>query len=213
MSPVAFTPTTVANPIGVQGNYPFNLDVGHEGMIAEMQDYVVRTYVNQTATPLPFGAMVMTDNDVASNDPFAIKLATGATLNVGILVDSGTFEGSERAGVTGSAYAGSPGQFPGPSIAADGRMGYPPNFGCNVLSRGVIWVWTTEAIALGDAVRFWDTDFNGTVPGARVGRFCRTLNATRTTQVNGGARWLSETSGPGLVKLEINMPAATFIAD
>lgn len=209
MAPVAFTPTTVSNPIGVQASYPFTTVPGHEGMIADMQNYTVRTYVNQTAAALPFGAMVQTDNDSASNDPYAIKLSTGATLNVGILADSNVFENSERAGVSGSAYQNV--EFP--SITADGRGGVPPKHVCNVLSQGVIWVFTTEAIVLGDAVRFWDTDYNGTVAGARIGRFCKTASSTRTTAMAGGCRWLSETTGAGLALLEFNMPGITFTAD
>lgn len=209
MAPVAFTPTSVSNPIGVQGSYPFITVPGHEGMVADIQQSVIRTYVNQTAAALPFGAMAQTDNDAGTNDPYAIKVATGATLNVGIIVDSNTFEGSERGGVSGSAYQ----SVEYPSITADGRGGVPPKHAVNVLSNGVIWVFTTEAIALGDAVRFWDTDFNGTVPGSRVGRFGKTLSATRTVLMAGGCRWLSETTGPGLALLEINMPGITFTAD
>jgi hypothetical protein len=201
---VSFTPTTVSNPAGVQGSYPQTLDKGHEGMIADLQAYVSRSYRNQSGAAIPFGVLVATDNTPTSNDPFAIEIATAATGIVGLAVSSLTMEGN----VGGSAYIPNPTPF-----AADGRVGYPDKQTVNVLSKGVVWVYTTEAIALGDAVRFWDTAYHPTVAGAFLGRFCKTASGTRTVAISTGARWLSETTGAGLVLLELDIPAATFAAD
>lgn len=201
---VTFTPTTVNNPAGAQGSYPLVLGIGHEGMIADQQAYVTRSYRNQSGLALPFGVLAMTDNTPTSNDPYAIEIATGATGIVGLVVSSLTFEGTSL----GSTYT------PNPSpIYTDGRLGYPDKESVSILSTGVVWVYTTEAVALGDAVRFWDTDYSATVAGAFLGRFCKTASSTRTTAVSSGARWLSETSGAGLAPLEINLPSATFTAD
>ncbi len=202
--PVSFTPTTVTSPAGAQGTYPLALDKGHEGMIADLQAYVSRSYRNQSGVAIPFGVLVMTDNSPTSNDPFAIEIATGAAGIVGLAVSTLTMEGQTG----GSAYIPNPTPF-----AADGRVGYPDKQTVNVLSKGVTWVYTTEAIALGDAVRFWDTAYAPTVAGAFLGRFCKTASGTRTTAISGGARWLSETTGAGLVLLELDIPAATFAAD
>ena len=201
---VTFTPTTVNNPAGAQGSYPLVLGIGHEGMIADQQAYVTRSYRNQSGLALPFGVLAMTDNTPTSNDPYAIEIATGATSIVGLVVSSLTFEGTSL----GSTYT------PNPSpVYTDGRLGYPDKQSISILSKGVVWVYTTEAVALGDAVRFWDTDYSATVAGAFLGRFCKTASSTRTTAVSTGARWLSETSGAGLAQLEINLPSATFTAD
>lgn len=209
--PVTFTPTIVANPNGVQGSYPFTLDRAHEGMIVDLAAYTSLSYVNQSAVALPIGALVATDNTsgYAYN---AVRLATGATLNQGITIDSGTFEGVD-AGNTNYIPASGTDIFPGPHLAADGRPGYQPKHVCNVMRSGIIWVYTTEAVVIGNPVRFWDTDYSATVTGAFVGRFCTAASATRTTLFTNGAAWMSETSGPGLAQLEINMVAATFTAD
>jgi hypothetical protein len=91
---VSFTPTIVTNPAGAQGSYPLTHGVGHEGMIADQQAYVTRSYRNQSGAALPFGVLVMTDNTPTTNDPFAVEIATGATGIVGLTVSSLTFEGA-----------------------------------------------------------------------------------------------------------------------
>lgn len=201
---VSFTPTVVTNPEGVQGSYPLVHDKGHEGMIADLQAYVTRSYRNQSGAAIPFGVLVAPDNDPTSNDPFAVQIATAATGILGLTVSSLTMEGQTG----GSAYIPNPTPY-----AADGRVGYPDKQTVSVLSKGVVWVHSTEAIALGDAVRFWDTAYHPTVAGAFLGRFCKTASGTRTVAITNGARWLSETTGAGLVLLELNIPAATFAAD
>jgi hypothetical protein len=203
---VSFTPTTVTNPTGAQGSYPLELTVGHEGMIADLQAYVSRSYYNQSGAAIPFGSLVATDNSPSSNDPFAVLLATSGTGVVGMAVDGLTFEG----------VAGSSAYTPNPTnIIGDGsaRVGYPDTQTVNVLSKGVVWVYTTAAIALGDDVRFFGVDHSSTVDGAYVGRFTKTAVANKTFALSGGARWLSETSGAGLALLEIDIPGITFTAD
>lgn len=203
---VTFTPTTVTNPSGVQGSYPLELIPGHEGLIADLQAYVSRSYYNQSGAAIPFGSLVATDNTPSTNDPFAVALATSGTGVVGLAVDGLSFEG-----VSGSsAYTPNP-----TNIIADGssRVGYPNTQTVNVLSKGVVWVYTTAAIALGDAVRFFGVDHSGTVTDAYVGRFTKTAVANKTFALTGGARWLSETTGAGLVLLEIDIPGVTFTAD
>lgn len=202
---VSFTATTVSNPTGAQGTYLQRLVVGHEGMIADLQAYVCRTYRNQSGVAIPFGVLVMTDNSPTSNDPLAIEIATGTTLIQGLAVSSMTMEGVQP---QGAAYTPNPTPY-----AADGRLGYADKQTVNVVSKGVVWVWTTEAVALGDAVRFWKADYTGTVTGAFLGRFAKTAVATKTVAVTAGARWLSETSGAGLALLEIDIPACTYSAD
>lgn len=206
--PVNFTPTTVVNPIGVQGSYPLRLDIGHEGMIADNRDYVSASYRNQSGAVIPFGSLVQIDNTPTSNDQYAVQLATDGSLIQGLAIDSFTFEGA-----SGGAYQGVPGQYPGTSIMADGRMGYPDKQTMNVMSRGVAIVYSAEAIAMGDAVRFFGVAHDGTLAGAYVGRFGKTAVATKTFAITSGARWMSETTAAGLVLLEIDLPNMTFSAD
>jgi hypothetical protein len=203
---VTFTPTTVTNPFGVQGSYPLELIPGHEGMVADLQAYVSRSYYNQSGAAIPFGSLVATDNTPSSNDPFAVALATSGTGVVGLAIDGLSFEG-----VSGSsAYTPNPTNIIGDGSA---RVGYPDTQTVNVLSKGVVWVYSTAAIALGDAVRFFGVDHSGTVDGAYVGRFTDTAVANKTFALTGGARWLSETAGAGLALLEFDLPGVTFTAD
>lgn len=201
---VTFTPTTVSNPAGVQGSYPQTQVAAHEGMIADLQAYVSRSYRNQSGAAIPFGVLVATDNTPSSNDPYAVDLATGATGIVGLTVSSMTMEGAKA----GMVYT----PVPTP-VYSDGRIGYADKETVNVVSKGVIWVYSTAAIALGDAVRFFNADHSGTVAGAFLGRFTKTAVATKTVAISAGARWLSETSAAGLVLLEIDIPACTYAAD
>lgn len=201
---VTFTATTVANPSGAQGSYPLSLVKGHEGMLADLQAYVCRSYRNQSGAALPYGVLVATDNTPSTNDPLAVEIATGTTLIQGMAVSAQVLEGASL----GSAYT----PVPTP-VYSDGRYGYPDKETVNVVSKGVVWVYSTAAIALGDAVRFFKADHSGTVAGAFLGRFTKTAVATKTVEITAGARWLSETSAAGLVLLEIDIPGMTYSAD
>lgn len=201
---VTFTPTTVSNPTGAQGSYPQSLIKGHEGMIADLQAYVCRSYRNQSGGAIPYGVLVQTDNAPASNDVLAVKIAEDVNLIQGLAVSSQVLEGASL----GSSYT----PVPTP-VYSDGRYGYPDKETVNVVSKGVVWVYSTAAIALGDAVRFFNADHSGTVTGAFLGRFTKTAVANKTVAITAGARWLSETTGAGLVLLEIDLPGMTYAAD
>lgn len=203
---VTFTTTAVTSPSGAQGSYPLELTAGHEGMLADLQAYVSRSYVNQSGGSLPFGRLLQVDNTPTTNDVYAVELAGGASNIVGIAIDSLTFEAS-----SGSTYTGTP-----TAIRTDAEgtehVGYPSTQALNVLSKGVIWVYTVEAVALGSAVRAYIADYSGTTSGADQGRFGTTAVSSNTVLI-GGARWLSETTGAGLALLELDIPASTFTAD
>ena len=200
---VSFTATTVSNPTGAQGSYPLRGVAAHEGMIADLQAYVCRSYRNQSGAALPYGVLVMTDNSPTSNDQFAVEIASGISGIQGLAVSSQVLEGASL----GSSYT----PVPTP-VYSDGRYGYPDKETVNVVSKGVVWVYSAEAIALGDAVRFYKADYSGTTAGAFLGRFGKTAVATKTIAI-AGARWLSETSAAGLVLLEIDIPGMTYSAD
>jgi hypothetical protein len=200
---VTFTATTVANPAGAQGSYPLREVAGHEGMIADLQAYVSRSFRNQTGAAIPYGVLVATDNTPTSNDALAVEVATGVTLIQGITVSSQVLEGVSG----GSAYTPNP-----TPVYSDGRLGYPDKETVNVVSKGVIWVYSVDAIAIGDAVRFYKADYTGTTAGAFLGRFGKTAVATKTIAVT-GARWVSETAAGGLALLEIDIPGMTYSAD
>jgi hypothetical protein len=197
-----FTATTVANPIGAQGTYPQREGVGHEGMIADLQAYVCRSFRNQSGSAIPYGAIVQTDLDPVTNDPTAIQIATSSNAIQGIAVSSQVHEAT-----TNMLYLPMPSPF-----YSDGRVGYAWKETVNVVSKGVIWVWTTAAVNLTDAVRFHKADNSATVPTGNIGRFTKTALSGKTVLIN-GARWQSSTTGAGLALLEIDIPSSTFTAD
>lgn len=200
---VSFTPTTVSDPSGVQGTYPLVLAQGREGELADLQAYVSRSYYNQSGAAIPFGVFVEQDTSPASNDPFAVQISAGAGTIVGLSIVSNTFEGN-----TSDTYT----RTPSP-IAADGRVGYPTGYALNAVSKGAVYVYSAEAVDLGDAVRFFDSDYSGTLAGAFQGRFGKSAVAGVTHNVTAGARWLSKTTAAGLAILEIDIPTLTLSAD
>ena len=203
---VTFTNTIVNNPEGVQGSYPQELVAGHEGMLADLQAYVSRSYRNQTGAAIPFGRLVATDSSPASNDAYAVELAGGVNGIVGITIDSLTFET-----VSQPVYNRDPSPIRTDAEGTE-HVGYPDKQSLNVMSKGVIWVYTVEAVSLGDDVRAFISDQSGSTSGADQGRFGSTASAGNTVAI-AGARWLSETTGAGLALLELDIPASTFTAD
>lgn len=205
---VTFTNTIVTNPKGVQGDYPLELIPGHEGMLADLQAYVSRSYYNQSGGAIPFGRLLQLDTNPATNDVYACELAAGATNVIGISIDSFTFEAAER---RNTAYIGNP-TWLRQDAEGEEHVGYPEEQALNVMSKGVIWVYTVEAVSMGDDVRAFVADYSATTSGADQGRFGTTAVAGNTVLI-GGARWLSETTEAGLALLELDIPASTFTAD
>lgn len=205
---VSFTPTVVSNPQGVQGSYLQRMTLGQEGALSNLRDYSTETARNQAGAVIPFGVPVATDNTPTSNEVNAVDLAGGPTLIQGLALMANIFEGNDE-----SAYVARSGQYPGSALAADGRLGYPNLQTITLLRRGVIWVYSTSAIAIGDAVKFFKADHSGTIANAFQGRFTKTAAANVTITVATGASWRSETAGNGLVELAIDFSATTFTAD
>ena len=205
---VTFTNTIVTDPEGVQGTYPLELVVGHEGMLADLQAYVSRSYYNQTGGAIPFGRLLQLDTTPDTNDVYACELAAGATNIIGISIDSYTFEAVEKAN---TSYIGQP-TWIREDAEGESHVGYPDTQVLNVMSKGVIWVYAVEAVSMGDDVRAFVADYSATTSGADAGRFGTTAAAGNTVLIE-GARWLSETTEAGIALLELDIPASTFTAD
>jgi hypothetical protein len=177
-------------------------------MLADLQAYVSRSYRNQTGACIPFGRLLQTDNDPTTNDVYAVELAAGADNIVGISIDSLTFEAVEK---KNSHYTGIP-TWLREDAEGESHVGYPDKQTLNVMSKGVIWVYTVEAVSLGDDVRAFIADYSATTSGADIGRFGSSAVASNTVLIS-GARWLSETTEAGIAMLELDIPASTFTAD
>jgi len=200
---ITYTTTTVANPSGAQGSYPLELTNGHEGLIADLQAYVSRSYTNETSAVIPYGHAVIIDGAATSGLGAKLPAGASATDVLGIAVDSNVFEN-----VSGT-YTPVP-----TNKTTDGRIGYPDKQMVNVLSKGVIWVYTADAVALGDAVRLFHTDSaSASSNGGYKGRFGKTAEAGYTFEITAGARWLSAASAGNIALLEIDIPTLTVSAD
>jgi hypothetical protein len=205
---ITYTTTTVANPSGAQGSYPQRLVVGHEGMIGDLQAYVSRSYTNESAAVIPFGHAVIVDSAATSGLGAKLPAGASATGVLGIAADSYTFEANAN-----GSYQGT-GVIPGTAKTTDGRVGYPDKQVVNVLSKGVIFVYSVDAVALGDAVRLYHTDHaSASTNGGYKGRFGKTAVAGKTFEVTAGARWLSAAAAGGIALLEIDIPTFTVSAD
>lgn len=201
---ITYTTTSVSNPSGAQGSYPLELTNGHEGLIADLQAYVSRSYTNESSAVIPFGHAVIIDSAATSGLGAKLPAGAAATDVLGIAVDSNVFENSAE-----STYTSTP-----TNKTADGRVGYPDKQMVNVLSKGVIWVYTADAVALGDAVRLFHTDSaTAASNGGYKGRFGKTAEAGKTFEVTAGARWLSAASAGNIALLEIDIPTLTVSAD
>ena len=204
---VTFTDTNVSNPSGAQGAYPLSLTNGHEGLIADLQAYVSRSYTNESGAVIPYGHAVIVDGAATSGLGAKLPAGASATDILGIAVDSNVFENGA------STYTATP-----TNKTSDGLIGYPDKQMVNVLSKGVVFVYTTDAVALGDAVRIYHTDGAHARHGSGAdysfaGRFAKDAEAGKTFLVTAGARWLSAASAGSIALLEIDIPTLTVTAD
>jgi hypothetical protein len=200
---ISFTDTNVSNPSGAQSSYPLELTAGHEGLIADLQAYVSRSYTNESSAVIPYGHAVINDSSATSGLGAKLPAGASATAVLGIAADSNVFEN-----VSGS-YEPTP-----TNKTSDGRIGYPEKQMVNVLSKGVIWVYAVHAVALGDAVRLFHTDSaSASSNKGYKGRFGKTAEAGKTFEVTAGARWLSAASAGNIALLEIDIPTLTVSAD
>lgn len=202
-------PATSSPSPGVQLSYPLTMGIGHEGMLADLQSYVSRSYVNDSGLPLAFGTLVSLNQAPTAQSEFSITVVDKATDKiVGMNIDSNTFEGA-----TGSAYQARPGYYPGTSILADGRIGTPDSQTANVVSVGNVLVWTTDVLTTsGDPVRFYIDDASASIPGAFQGRWCTAPVAGKTVLITEGARWVTKSIN-NLVQLDFDILASKFVAD
>ena len=205
---INFTESIISNPDGVQGSYPLNLEIGHEGMLADLQAYVSRSFSNESGAVIPFGHLVTFDT--AASTGLGVKLVDGdADLTVmGIAIDSFVFEGTTQSSYKANATP------PGVSITDDGRLGYPDKQMVNVCSKGVVMVKVVDEVAVGDPVRYLHTDLaTAADDGGYAGRFLTGAVAGSSAEITAGARWLSAAVAGELALLEIDIPTIAITAD
>ena len=193
---VTYSESLVSNPAGAQGSYPQTLTRGHEGMLGDLQAYVSRSYRNETGAVIPFGHALLQNGSGTADASAKLPAGASATDIVGIALDSNTFEVNAD------------------SKTSDGRVGYPDKETVNVMSKGVVYVYSAHAIAMGDPVRLFHTDSaSASSNGGYKGRFGKTAEAGKTFEVTAGARWLSSCAATEIALLEIDLPGLAVSAD
>lgn len=180
---ITFNTTAGTLTTGIQTAYPIEHGKAFEGMLSDTSLTDTITLANVGPGAAFFGHLI-----VASGAGCAL-VSGAAQVPLGIATSSKTFED-------------------GPAKEADGRVGYPVQYVVNILRRGRIWVYTHEAVSVGDVVRV----FHSAAPGKTVGRFGKTATAGKTAVLS-NAEFLSSTTGAGLAIVEINGANLTLTAD
>ena len=165
-------------------------------MLGNATAYTALAYENETGAVIPFGHAVLNNGSGTADLSAKLPAGASATQVVGIALDSLTFVLDDNA------------------KTADGRKGYPAQKALNVLSEGIAYVYSKDAIAVGDAVRLYHTDgASAASDGSYKGRFGKTAVAGKTFEVTSGARWLSSCAAGGIALLEIDAAALAVTAD
>lgn len=159
------------------------------GMLADAsENNIVSRY---SALPMPFGRCVIRDGAddkvVLPSAILDIEDANGESRKVeGIVVMSQAVE-EQPENTLGVADANVP--------------AYPANYSYSVMRKGVVWVWSEQAVSPTDQV-FVRAIASG---DEKPGNFRKDADTTNAAQLK-GARFASTTTAAGLVKVEIDLP-------
>lgn len=146
------------------------------GMLADLDNAEIRTYVNEEASAeIPFGVMV----GQGTLDSDALLLAAQADIQIGVLVHDHAYDKPNELGDTG----------------------LKPNVTMGILTKGTIWVEVEEAVTPASSVRV-----RAVVTGNEVaGAFRDTADASDTIDISKFARYLDTAAINGLTRLYIDM--------
>lgn len=191
--------TVIADPVGVQSIYTLTRNEGLEGSISGLTPYSSFSTENWTGAVIPFGHALFYKRDSTA----ALPAGAAYTKLVGISIDSRVFE---------TSY-GTRTVIP-TTVTSDGRTGYPTDQFLNVLTKGVIFVYTADDVNPGDTVRIYHTDSASVSSnGAYKGRFGKNKENGKTFHVVTGARWVTKTSAGSFAALELDLPDAFLSPD
>lgn len=171
---------------GVQQTYTLQHDPLLEGQLSDIRDNTIGTYVNETGSVLAFGNVV--------------TYASGGTVPNSTKNLGGV--GESVVGVNVLTYVDET------ATDANNRIGVKNRQVVNVANQGAVAVYVYGAVNPSTPVRVIHTS-SGT---EYAGRF-RAAAASGRTAVLSNARYLTSTTGNGLVILELNGPSFTLTAN
>jgi hypothetical protein len=183
---VTFTTSGTASAGGVQQSYALIHAALLEGQLSDIRDNTISTCINETAVVQPFGDLqVYNVAGTVANSATTISGATGTVLGVNILtyVDETAVNG-------------------------DARPGVKINQVMNVANEGAVAVYVTGTVTPASPVRVLYSA-SGT---GKAGQFSHAFASGKTVRLS-NARFLTSTTGSGLVVLELNGPSFTLSAD
>ena len=183
---VTFTTSGTASAGGVQQSYALTHAALLEGQLADIRDNTISTCINETAVVQPFGDLqVYNVAGTVANSATTISGATDTVLGINVLtyVDETAVNG-------------------------DARPGVKINQVMNVANEGAVAVYVTGTVTPASPVRVLYSA-SGT---GKAGQFSHAFASGKTVRLS-NARFLTSTTGSGLVVLELNGPSFTLSAD
>jgi hypothetical protein len=173
---------------GVGRDYPMQMAIGRIGELADISNTTTISGSNETTGRIPFGVPLVRNGSGLLPNSTQVASAAGAILGISVLTD--VHELASR------------------DAATPYQEGIPPGYAVNILKVGAIYIEVWEAVAPGNALRYFKS-------GVNAGKWGKTASAGNSLNLAAG-NWEIErgASAGGLVVLRVNAPAAlTFTAD
>ncbi len=162
---------------------------GIPGMLADLANHYIRSYINEAATEMPFGVCVALGTDT---DGGAVLPASQTLKPLGVTVHS-------------HAYAK-------PTELGDDGLKQYVTVGC--LRKGTIMVYNSEAVVVGtSAVRIRIDTNAGTGGLLGPGTFCVSANGAHTVVVTAGMKWVKGCGAAGIAELEVDLDSFATTSD
>jgi len=171
---------------GVQQTYALVHAALLEGQLSDIRDNTIGTYINETASVLAFGnVVVFNSGGTVANSAKTISGTTGTVQGVNVLtyVD-------EKA------------------LDSDSRPGVKTQQVLNVANEGAVAVYVHGSVTPATAVRVIHT-----ATGVQYAGQFRSALLSGKTAVLANARYLTSVTGSGLAIVELNGPSFTLTAD
>lgn len=177
-----FTNTASTVDDGAQISYPMGMDLGIPGQIATTGDTRILSGNNETGNRIAYGVPLgLNSSGVLPN---SVQTRTTAGAVIGISARSHVFEKN-----------GPPGY----------EDGIPSGSAVNILTGGFIFLPVWEAVAIGDALRFFKS-------GANAGLWGKTASAGNSLLFPAGNWSIRKGAGAGqVIQVEFNFPAGVSV--
>lgn len=173
---------------GVGRDYPMQMAIGRVGELADISGSLIISGNNETTNRIPFGVPLVRNTSGVLPNSAQVASAAGALMGLSVLTDTNELAHHQAA----VPYLG----------------GVPSGKAINILKEGAIYIEVWEAIAPGNALRYFKS-------GTNAGKWGKTASAGNSLNLSAGA-WEIEkgAAAGGLAVLRINTPAAlVFTAD